>query len=100
MEKYYDKKTECMSRSELKALQSERLVKLVNYVYNNNAIYRTKMDEIKVKPSDIKSIDDIVKLPFTTKKDLRDNYPFGMFTAPRKNIIRLHASLPHPEKIL
>lgn len=92
MEKYYDKKTECMSRSELKALQSERLVKLVNYVYNNNAIYRTKMDEIKVKPSDIKSIDDIVKLPFTTKKDLRDNYPFGMFTSPRKNIIRLHAS--------
>lgn len=92
MERYYDKKTECMSSGEMRSLQSERLVKLVKYVYENNKVYHDKMDNEKVKPSDIKSIDDIVKLPFTTKQDLRGNYPFGMFTAPKKDIVRLHAS--------
>ena len=90
--KYYDKEHECMSREDLRALQSERLIKQVQYVYDNVETYRKKMDEMNVKPSDIKSIDDIVKLPFTVKKDLRDGYPFGMFAAKQKDIVRLHAS--------
>ena len=88
----WDKKIECMSKEDMRALQSERLVKLVDYVYNNVEFYRKKMDAMGVKPSDIKSIDDIEKLPFTTKDDLRDNYPFGLFAAPHKDIVRIHAS--------
>ena len=74
------------------ALQSERLVKLVDYVYNNVAFYRKKMDAIGLLPSDIKGIDDLHKLPFTTKDDLRDNYPFGLFAVPNSEIVRIHAS--------
>jgi len=81
-----------MGRQEMRALQSERLIKLVNHVYNNVAFYRKRMDETGVKPSDIQSIDDIVKLPFTYKTDLRDNYPFGLFAVPMKDIVRVHAS--------
>ncbi len=81
-----------MGREEMRTLQSERLVKLVDRIYNNVAFYKNKMDEMGVKPSDIKSIDDIVKLPFTYKQDLRDNYPFGLFAAPKKDIVRIHAS--------
>ena len=88
----WDKKIECMSKEDMRALQSERLVKLVDYVYNNVEFYRKKMDAIGVKPSDIKNIDDIEKLPFTTKDDLRDNYPFGLFAVPHKDIVRIHAS--------
>ena len=72
-----DPKIECMSRDEMSALQSERLVKQVKNVYDNVAFYRKKMDELGVEPGDIKGIEDIHKLPFTTKEDLRDNYPFG-----------------------
>jgi phenylacetate-CoA ligase len=61
-------------------------------VYNHVAFYRKRMDETGVKPSDIQSIDDIVKLPFTYKTDLRDNYPFGLFAVPMKDIVRVHAS--------
>ena len=81
-----------MSREEMKKLQSERLVKLVKYVYENVEFYRKRMDEAGVKPEDIKSIDDIVKLPYTTKTDLRDTYPFGLFAAPKSDIVRIHAS--------
>lgn len=81
-----------MSRSELDALQSERLVSLVRYVYERVPFYRAKMDAAKVKPSDIKSIRDIVKLPFTEKSDLRDNYPFGLFAVPDREVVRVHAS--------
>lgn len=88
----FDKKHECMSREDMRALQSERLVKLVKRVYENNAVYRKKMDELGVKPEDIKGLDDVTKLPFTVKKDLRDGYPFGMLTSPKKDIVRLHAS--------
>lgn len=90
--KYFNEKYECMKREELRALQSERLIALVKRVYENVPAYRKKMDDIKLSPCDIKGIDDIVKLPFTTKKDLRDGYPFGMFAAPKKDIVRLHAS--------
>ncbi|MEG2450285.1 MAG: phenylacetate--CoA ligase [Clostridia bacterium] len=89
---YYDKKIETMSRSEMTALQSERLVDLVKRVYENVAYYREKMDAINLKPSDIHSIADISKLPFTTKHDLRENYPFGTFAVPMSDIVRVHAS--------
>ena len=88
----WNKEMECMSREEMKKLQSERLVKLVRYVYDNVEFYRKRMDEHGVKPEDIKGIDDITKLPYTTKDDLRDTYPFGLFAAPQKDIVRIHAS--------
>ncbi len=81
-----------MSADQKKVLQSERLVKMVKYVYENQKPYRAKMDAIKLKPDDIKSIDDIYKLPYTVKQDLRDAYPFGMMARPRKDLVRLHAS--------
>ena len=83
---------ECMSRDELSALQSARLVKLVDYVYHNVEFYRKKMQEKGLLPHDIKTIEDIDKLPFTTKDDLRDNYPFGLFAVPQSEIVRVHAS--------
>ncbi|MDD4839952.1 MAG: phenylacetate--CoA ligase [Clostridia bacterium] len=89
---YFNEKIETMSREDMKALQSERLIDLVKRVYDNVPYYRAKMDKINLKPSDIKSIDDISKLPFTTKQDLRANYPFGLFAVPKKEIVRLHAS--------
>jgi len=88
----WNEKAECMPREELKALQTERLIKLVDYVYNNVPFYRAKMDKVGVKPEDIKSLDDITKLPFTTKDDLRENYPFGLFAVPQSEIVRVHAS--------
>ncbi len=83
---------ECMSRDEMTALQSARLVKLVDYVYHNVEFYRKKMQKEGLLPGDIKSIEDITKLPFTTKDDLRDNYPFGLFAVPKSQIVRVHAS--------
>ena len=91
-EKIRDPKIECMSREEMKALQSEKLVKQVKNVYENVAFYRKKMDEMGVKPEDIKSIDDIGKLPFTTKEDLRDNYPFGLLAVPQSKIARVQGT--------
>ncbi|MEG1612687.1 MAG: phenylacetate--CoA ligase [Clostridia bacterium] len=90
--KYFNKQIECMSRDEMTALQSERLVKQIERVYKSVPYYRAKMDGAGVKPSDIKCISDIVKLPFTVKNDLRANYPFGMFGCDKKDIIRVHAS--------
>lgn len=81
-----------MSRSELENLQSERLKKVVKNVYDNVKPYREKMDEKKLKPADIHTVRDLSLLPFTVKHDLRNNYPFGMFAAPKKEIVRLHAS--------
>jgi phenylacetate-CoA ligase len=83
---------ECMSRDERAALQGKRLHKIVEYVYHNVPFYRHKLQERDLTPDDIRTIDDIVKLPFTTKKDLRDNYPFGLQAAPQSEIIRIHAS--------
>ncbi len=81
-----------MSRDEMRDLQGKRLQKLVKYVYHNVPFYRNKMQEMGLLPDDIKSIDDIVKLPFTTKQDLRDNYPYGLQAAPPSEIVRVHAS--------
>jgi len=88
----WNEEIECMSSSEMRKLQSERLKELVNKVYQNVEFYRKKMDEKGIRPSDIRSIDDISKLPFTNKTDLRDNYPFGLFAAPMNEIVRIHAS--------
>lgn len=90
--KYYKPEIECAPRSELDALQSYRLSRTVRRVYENVAPYRKKMDEAGVKPEDIKSIADLQKLPFTVKQDLRDNYPYGMFASPMKDVVRIHAS--------
>ncbi|MBE6535816.1 MAG: phenylacetate--CoA ligase [Ruminococcaceae bacterium] len=83
---------ECMSRDQMTVLQSARLVKLVDYMYHNVEFYRKKMQAVGLMPGDIKGIEDIVKLPFTTKDDLRDNYPFGLFAVPNSQIVRIHAS--------
>ena len=83
---------ECMSRDEMHALQGRRLQKLVSYVYHNVPFYRNKMQQMDIAPDDIRSIDNIVKLPFTTKQDLRDNYPYGLQAAPQSEIVRVHAS--------
>ncbi|MDR3319110.1 MAG: phenylacetate--CoA ligase [Clostridiales bacterium] len=90
--RYYQKKLECISRGELRSLQSERLVKLVRYMYDNVAPYRKKMVDIGIEPGDIKDIDDLKLLPFTEKTDLRDNYPFGLLAKPMKDISRFHGS--------
>ncbi len=90
--RYLDKEIECASREEMKKIQSERLVKMVENAYNNVPFYKQKFDEMGLKPSDIQSIDDIVKLPFTVKTDLRDNYPFGLFAVGKDKLARIHAS--------
>lgn len=88
----WNKTKECMSRDQMRELQGERLRKTVHRVYHNTPFYRNKMQELGLTPDDIRTVDDIVKLPFTTKQDLRDNYPYGLFAAPMSEIIRLHAS--------
>ena len=83
---------ECMSRDQMTQLQSARLKKVVSNVYHNVKFYRQKMQEMGLEPGDIKGIEDLNKLPFTTKADLRDNYPFGLFAVPKTEIVRIHAS--------
>ncbi len=83
---------ECMSRDEMSALQGARLVKLVDRVYHNVEYYRKKMQAVGLEPGDIRGLEDLAKLPFTTKDDLRDTYPFGMFAVPNSQIVRIHAS--------
>lgn len=83
---------ECMSRDEITNLQSARLRKLVDRVYHSVEFYRKKMQALGLEPGDIKGIEDLEKLPFTTKDDLRDTYPFGMFAVPNSQITRIHAS--------
>jgi len=83
---------ECMSRDELANLQSKRLVKTVDRVYHNVEYYRKKMQTVGVEPGDINGIEDLYKLPYTTKNDLRDTYPFGLFASPMSDIVRTHAS--------
>ncbi len=89
---YWQKEIETAQRGQLDALQSERLVATVRRVYDNVPLYRERMDARGVRPDDIKSIEDITKLPFTQKQDLRDTYPYGMFAVPMDQVVRLHAS--------
>ncbi len=88
----YDDELETLPREALQALQLKRLQNTVERVYNLVPFYRKKLDEANVKPEDIKSLDDLKRLPFTTKQDLRDNYPFGLFTIPLEQVVRVHAS--------
>jgi len=83
---------ECMDRDEIRQIQGERLRETVERVYFNVPYYRSKMQQAGLGPESIQSIDDIAKLPFTTKTDLRDNYPFGLFAVPMSEIVRVHAS--------
>lgn len=91
-EQYRDERIECMSRDEMAALQSERLVKQVKNVYEHVPFYRKKMDDAGVEPGDIRGIEDIGKLPFTTKEDLRENYPFGLLAVPIEKIARVQGT--------
>ena len=92
VERIRDPKIECMSRDEMSVLQSRRLIDVVNRVYNNVEFYRRKMQDIGVEPGDIKSIEDIDKLPFTTKEDLKNNYPFGLLAIPMKDVVRVQGT--------
>ena len=83
---------EAASREQMAALQSEKLVKTVKRVYENIPFYKDKFDSLGIKPGDIRGIEDITKLPFTVKTDLRDNYPFGLFAVPQSELVRIHAS--------
>lgn len=83
---------ECMSRDELTVMQSARLKKLVDRVYHSVEFYRKKMQAAGIEPGDIQGIEDLAKLPYTTKDDLRDTYPFGLFAVPMSEITRIHAS--------
>ncbi|CDD47571.1 putative uncharacterized protein [Bacteroides sp. CAG:875] len=83
---------ECMPREQMRELQGKRLCKLVQYVYHNVPFYRHKMQEMDLTPDDIREIEDITKLPFTAKQDLRDNYPYGLMAAPLSEVVRVHAS--------
>lgn len=88
----YNEKMETLSREEIREIQTERLIATVKRVYNNVPCYKQKFDEAGIKPEDIKSVDDLSKLPFTYKQDLRDNYPYGLFAAPMEEIEEIHAS--------
>ncbi len=88
----WNKTMECMPREQLRELQGQRLRETVERVYHNTPFYREKMQRMGLTPADITTIEDIVKLPFTTKQDLRDNYPYGLFAVPMSEIVRLHAS--------
>ena len=92
MERYYSPEIETAPREKIVALQNERLAVTVRRVYENVPFYRSKMEQAGVTPDDIRTIDDLRKLPFSYKQDLRDTYPYGLFAVPMKDVVRLHAS--------
>ena len=92
MEHYYQPEIECASREEIIKIQNEKLVKQVRHVWDNVPYYRKKMEEKGVTPDDVKSIDDLYKLPFLSKDDLRESYPFGMMGVPQKDVVRIHST--------
>ena len=92
MERYYQKEIETASREEIVALQNQRLAKTIQHVYENVEFYRNKMDEAGIKPDDIKTIDDLKKLPFTTKDNLRECYPYGLLAKPLKDCVRIQST--------
>ena len=92
MAKYWNEDIETMSREDMKALQNERLVRQVRHVYENVPYYRDLMDKKGVKPDDIQSVDDLHKLPFLSKADLREAYPTGMLAVPMKDCVRIHST--------
>lgn len=90
--KYYQETAECMPREELKKLQDEKLVKQIKHVWEHVPYYRKKMEEAGVTPDDIKGTDDLYRLPFTSKADLRDSYPDGLLAVPKSECVRLHST--------
>ena len=92
MEQYWNKSIETMDRDQLRELQLKRLRAIVQKVYDNVPFYRKKMQDKGILPGDIKTLDDLSDLPITTKQDLRDTYPFGLFAVPMEDIVRIHAS--------
>ncbi len=90
--KIWNETMECMERDSMRKVQTIRLREIVERVYHNTPFYRRKMQELNLTPEDITSLEDLRKLPFTTKIDLRDNYPFGLFAVPGSEIVRVHAS--------
>ena len=91
MENYFSV-IETAPREEIAALQCYRLIRMVRRVYENVPFYRKKLDEMGIQPGDIRTLDDLRRLPFTYKQDLRDNYPYGLFAVPRAQLARIHAS--------
>ncbi len=92
MENYFQKEIECASREEIVAIQSKKLVEQVHHVWENVPYYRKKMEEAGVTPEDIKGIDDLHKLPFLSKDDLRDAYPYGLMGVPKEDVVRIHST--------
>ncbi len=92
MEHYYQPEIECASREQIRAWQDERLVKQVKHVYDNVPYYRNLMEKKGVKPEDIRSVEDLHKLPFLTKDDLRDAYPYGLLATPLENCVRIQST--------
>ena len=89
----FDPRVETMPRPELEALKLERLKHIVRYCYENVPFYHQRFDAIGLKPEDIRTLADIRLIPPTTKADLRDNYPFGLFAVPTDRVVRIHACL-------
>ena len=89
MERYYQESIECAPREQIRAIQSEKLVKQVRHVWDNVPYYRKKMEEKGVTPDDIKSVDDLHKLPFLSKADLRDAYPYGLLGKPLADCLKI-----------
>ena len=85
-------KIETVSVDELRSVQLQRMKNTLQHAYQNSPVYKKKFDDAGVHPDDLKSLEDLAKFPFTTKQDLRDNYPFGMFAVPQEQIVRVHAS--------
>ena len=92
MERYYQPEIETASREQIRAWQDERLVKQVKHVWDNVPYYRKKMEDAGVCPEDIKGVDDIRKLPFVTKADLREGYPYGLLAEDLKNCVRIQST--------
>ena len=88
----FNPEMETMPHEQMRALQLERLKRMVAYCYERVPMYRTRMDDMGVKPQDIRTLSDVSLLPFTVKDDVRDHYPYGLLAVPMKEIVRLHAS--------
>ena len=92
MRRYYQSEAECAIRDVMRAEQGERLVKTVRHVYDNVACYRNMMDSKGISPGDVKSVDDLHKLPFTSKDTLRDEYPYGLLAVPLSDVVRIQST--------
>jgi phenylacetate-CoA ligase len=88
----YNEEFETLPREALKALQVKRLQQVLQRVYHTVGYYKKSLTAANISPDDIRSLDDLKKIPFITRQDLRNNYPFGLFAVPMSNIVRLHAS--------